>query len=280
MQEFRTTFIAGLRDAMRLRLALPLYLAGLLLGLLQTWPLLLGLADGRAERLDLTQLLSGGDALLNVLTSQSSNAPLAAAWLVLLPILSFVYGLVYNFFSGGILSAWAATRPFWPGCRRFFFAYTGLGLLLVLPAIGVASLASVLATVANLPATVVAVSAIVVLQLLNLVGEYARALAVVRDRRNPFWLFGAACSFCARNPVTLLFGLLGLALQLGFAAIYALIAPLLGTSPIIILLDQVLVFGLLWVKLLRLAWARSYAQPMPTSILDTTAARQELSQPE
>lgn len=250
---FRAAFVTGLRDAVRLRLALPLYLAGLLIALVQSWPVLVSAGNGQLRQINIERLLTSGDALLELFTKQETAA-VAGTWLLLAPLLSMLYGACYNLFSGGILSVWAGTRRFWPGSVHFFWSFTGLGLVLVILALVVTGLGSAL--VVALGTTAGAVTTFAVLQLLNLVGEYARALGVTRERRNPFALFGGAVTFIVRHPVALLLGLLGLALHVALVAMYLGLAPQFGASPLAIILNQVLVFVWLWVKLLRLAWAR------------------------
>lgn len=266
MNQLRTIFFQGLRDALQLRLALPLYLVGFVLGLLQTWPLAVGLASGRFDRLDLQRLLTDGDTFAGFL-AQSNVLPLLGGWVLLLPLLNLAYGAAYNFFSGGVLSVWEERRSFWAGCRSFFLPFCGLGLLLVVAALCLVSIAGVVASATGATTTSLVVGALV-LQLLNLVGEYTRAIAVVRERRNPLVLFGAAARFCARHPETLVLGILGLLLHVGLAAVYIGILRALGGSAITIVVEQAVVFIWLWIKLLRLAWARAlvvYASPEASS---------------
>lgn len=257
MQALRAAFTGGLNDARRLRLALPLYLVGLGLGLIQTWPLLFGAATGRLAQTNLRELLASNDALLSLL-SVRDNATLAGVWALLVPLLTLLYGLAYNLFSGGIISAWAGAH-FWQGCRRFFWTFSAIGALLVLLGLLVIGGAGVLAAITGATGgPIVATLAFVLLQLANLVGEYARTIAVARNRRNPFVILGAAISFCARHPGALLLGLTGLLLHGGLALLYLALTRLIGSSLLVIVLDQALIVAWLGVKLLRLAWAFNY----------------------
>jgi hypothetical protein len=252
--------IGGLRQSLRVWLLWPLYLCGLALGLLQIWPLLVAVGNGALFNPFLAYLASGGgDALADLAIANSSAFGLnAGLWAFAALALLLLFGLAYNFFSGGILSLWAGTRPFWAGCRHTFWTFTSLGMLLVLLAafalVGAALLGGVLGTGGML------IVAAVLLQLINLFGEYARALAVAQGHRNPFILLGRAVGFCARNPGALGLGLLGLLLH---AAVLLLVGAALGAiggTVAAILPQQLAVLAWLWIKLLRLAWALGYVR--------------------
>src|SRR5581483_7523929 len=95
----------------------------------------------------------------------------------------------------------------------------------------------------------------------NMLGEYARALAVARDRRNPFVLLGQASRFCARHAGgTIGLALLGLLLHGALTLLYNLVANAIGGSPLAIGWQQLAVLAWLWVKLLRVAWAAAYVR--------------------
>ncbi|MBC8159665.1 MAG: hypothetical protein H7Z42_00475 [Roseiflexaceae bacterium] len=274
--DLRAVFIAGLRDAARLRLALPLYIAGLLLGLVQSWPVLFSASNGQLGRINAERLLTSGDALVDLLTNQEATAA-TGIWLLLMPLLSLLFSACYNLFSGGILSVWDGRRSFWAGGWHFFLAFTALGLLLVvlaLVALGVGSAVAV-----ALGPMVGAGISFVLLQLLNLTGEYARAIGVTQNLRNPFALFGHAATYITRRPAALLLGLLGLALHAALVAIYLTILPLFGASPLVMLFNQLLVFAWLWLKLLRLAWARSLVAVGQASVQPSSAAEPAASAP-
>jgi hypothetical protein len=258
MRSFREILIGGLRRSLHLRLLWPLYLCGLALGLLQTWPLLIGVANGALFDPFLGYLArGGGDALADLALGNSGAFGLSAGlWVFAALALAGVFGLTYAFFSGGILSAWAGTRPFWAGCRHTFWAFMGLGVLLVLLAllvlVAVALLGGVLAAGGML------IVAATLLQLINLCGEYARAIAVAHDLRKPFVLFGRAVGFCVRNPGTLALGLLGLLLHVALLLLVRAVLGAIGGTIAAIVVQQLAVLAWLWIKLLRLAWALSY----------------------
>jgi hypothetical protein len=255
MGSFWEVLIGGLRQALRLRLLWPLYLCGLLFGLIQTWPLLLATANGALYNPFLEQLArGGGDALADLASADASAFGLSAGlWALAALALVPLFGLAYNFFCGGILSVWAGAQPFWDGCRATFWAFTGLGVLLVLLAalalVVVALLGGVLGTGGML------IVAVALLQLINLAGEYARAIAVVQGRRNSFVLLGRAVAFCARHPATLLLGLLGLLLHAAVLLLARAALDALGGAVAAFAVQQLAVLAWLWIKLLRLAWA-------------------------
>jgi hypothetical protein len=167
-----------------------------------------------------------------------------------------------------MLGVAAEKRSFWAGCRRFFWSFVGLAVLLVLLA-GLAALLASLggAALGNLSAGLLV--SLLLLQLLNVVGEYARAIAVVRDRRNPFALLGAALSFCLRHATGVLaLALLGLLLHASVIALYLGLATFpLGLGAL--LAQQLIVLLWLWVKLLRLTWALSYVSAVDAGALNT-----------
>jgi hypothetical protein len=260
MQSFQEILVGGLRQALRLRLLWPLYVCGLALGLLQTWPLLIAAAGGALFNPFLGYLArGGGDALADLeIASPMAFGLNAGLWALAALALVVVFGLAYNFFSGGILSVWAGTRPFWAGCRYTFWAFTGLGVLLVLLAalaLGiVALLGGLLGTSGML------IVAVVLLQLINLAGEYARAVAVAYKRRNPFVLLGRAVAFYVSNPGALLLALLGLLLHAALLLLVGALLSAIGGTVADVAIQQLAVLAWLWIKLLRLAWALSYVR--------------------
>lgn len=262
-----SVFSTGLRRALRFKLLLPLYVCGLLLGLVQSWPLIVA-AMRDDLRTPLVANLAAGD--IDMLFDMFLGAPetagvMAGIWLFVTPGLLAIFGLAYNFFSGGILSAYAGQGSFWAACRRTFWSFTGLGMLLVglffVVAIGTTLVGSIVGWIIALA------GAASLLLLINLLGEYARAIAVVSGRRNPFALLGMAASFCARNLVgTLALALFGLALQIVAAILYRQLSSVVSVPLLVIAGQQLLVLGWLWIKLLRLAWAVSYVQAVDRDI--------------
>jgi hypothetical protein len=266
---FVATISTGFRYASRFRLVLPLYLGALLLSLIQIWPLfgnqalynpVLGaLADHTA------------DVFVDLVSNAPDTAPSTiATWSGLTMLLAFLFGALYNLFSGGILSAWAGTRSFWAGSRHFFLSFTVLGLILgVLLAIALAIGAGVGMAFGI---TAGSITAITLAQLVNLFGEYARAAAVAENRRNPVLILGSAIRMVFRNPaVALSLALVGLLLHTGIALLYGTLSNQArgASAPITILIEQGVVLAWLWIKLLRLAWALSLtkaANPQPSTV--------------
>jgi hypothetical protein len=261
MSLLQQVFSEGLRSTLRRwHVMLPLYIFGLLLGLVQTWPLL-GAGSAALHNPFLGELAAGsGDANITVLLSDPATVgQTAGLWAGATLLLALLFGLAYNFFSGGVLSVYTETGSFWSGCRRMFWSFTGLGVLLVLLALIIVVLATILSgLVGARGATIVA---LVLLQLVNVTGEYARALAVVRNRRNPIALLGMAMGFCRRHLAGVLaLALVGLLLHAALAVLYGQLAGALAGAALVILLQQLVVLAWLWVKLLRLAWAASYVR--------------------
>jgi len=258
MNQVREAVRGGLRQARQLWLILPLYVVGLVLGLVQTWPLLAAGNRGDLHNPFLGELAAGGtDVVVDLLIGSPAARTQALAWVGVALLLVLLFGLAYTYCSGGMLSVAAGIFPFWAGCRRFFWSFLGLGALLV----ALAVLVIVLASLGGLwlgGAGLGLIVALLLIQALNIVGEYARAIAVARNRRNPFVLFGAALAFCLRHPGGVLaLALLGLLLHAGVAAL-ALGLANLPLAAIALVAQQLVVLLWLWVKLLRLSWALSY----------------------
>lgn len=249
----------GFRDALRIGTVLPLYLLGLLLGLVQTWPLLSAASAGALTNPYLTQLAFGGnDTLVNLLIANPAAPRTTATWGLALVFLLLLYSTGYNFISGGMLNVWAGKSSFWRGGSWSFWSFTGLGALLVVLAL-VAFLGAALVGALGY-AQVALVIAVLLLQVLNMLGEYARAIAVVEGRRNPLTLFGRAVAFCVRRPGTLVLALLGVLLHGALAIGAVVLGQALGGSVLVVLAQQLVVFAWVWVKALRLAWALNYVE--------------------
>jgi hypothetical protein len=258
MQIFLYTLTEGPRRVLRhWRVLVPLYLVGLLFGLVQTWPLLFG---GALYNPFLADLATGGlDVLANLFIGSQSSAAGAGVWALVTLLLLLLFGLAYNFFAGGVLGVYTGRGDFWAGCWRTIWSFIALGLLLLILLVAVLIGSFLLGGALGLRGGLIA--ALVLIQLINLVGEYARAVAVVRDRRNPFALLGLAISFCVRHlGGVLLLALIGVALHVAAVALYGLVASAVSGSPIAILWQQAIVLAWLLIKLLRLAWAASYIQ--------------------
>jgi hypothetical protein len=262
MQTFRQALVQGVRRVSRhWHMLLPLYGLSVLLGLLQTWPLWQAAGSGALRSPFLGSLAGGSsDAVVNLLLANGAAvASTAGLWLVAALALTVVFGLAYSFFAGGILSVYAGTQSFWAGCRDTFWSFAALGLLILtlsLVALGVGALFGAVGGV--IVGTIVT---LVLLQVINVIGEYARAVAITHDRRNPFVLLGIAIRFCARKLGGVLgFLLLGLLLVVVLTALYAGLANALRGNVALVAAQQLAILSWLWLKLLRLAWALSYVQ--------------------
>lgn len=136
MQGFRDVFVAGLRTTLRnWRAMLPLFIVGFALGLVQTWPLLGAAAGGALSNPLIRRLASGGSqsAIDLFLSNPGTISAGAGLWALGTFVFTLLFGAAYNFFAGGILNTYLgiSARSFWAACRRTFWSFTGLGLLLV-----------------------------------------------------------------------------------------------------------------------------------------------------
>ncbi len=267
----------GLRQVLRhWPLVLPLYGIGVGLGLLQTWPLL---TSGAWHNPFLNRLATGGaDALADLFLAAEGATAVAALWVAASLALPLLFAIAYTFVSGGLLHVYAGVAPFWAGCRRLFWSFAGLGVLIfVLAAI---SVAVAVALGAALGARAGLVVAGLLLLGVSTIGEYARAQAVVRGRRNPFVLLGQAIGFCARNAAgVLLLALLALLLQAALLILFGLISPFVSSGPIGVIWQQLTVLAWIFLKFLQLAWALFYikeaherhANPADASVVPAAA---------
>jgi hypothetical protein len=254
-------FRDGLRSTLHnARWILSFYVASLLLGLLQNWPLL---AVGDAVlRNPLTERLEEGelDAVVDLFLGQPEAFAYVGLWTLIALALVPLYGLLYNFWSGGIASIAAGRRPFWPGGRHTFWSFTALGLmvsLLIALAVAIGVLLRGLLGWGSVMLVLVLVG------LANTLSEYARAAAVVQDRRNPFVLLEHAGRFCVRHlPGTLALSAAGFTLHVTLFAAYSWVAGLLDEGMIIVVLQQITALVFIWIKALRLTWATTYMRGM------------------
>jgi len=255
---------AAWRDVSYVRLWLPLYGLSLLLAVVQTWPLF----DNRAlHNPYLGELASGGsEAWLMAALSNPQGASITAfLYLAAMIAVTALFAGAYNFVSGGVLSVWAGAPSLARGGARYFLSFVVLGLLLILlGTLGLAGSGMLLA--AGFGGA--GIAAFVWMQSVNVIGEYARALAIDRRRRNPFAISAQSIGFVARRfvPVALL-AVLGVMAQAALLAALAFINPAVtALSPwLALVVQQIIVFGLLWIKMLRLALAaqmvRAHAAP-------------------
>jgi hypothetical protein len=137
-----------------LRLALPCYLATLVLALIPTGVMLLGLQELAGDRPWRTDLL--GPGWMNLATEIMMEAsygrglpglaPILIGALALAPLAMLTQLVVNGFLAGGILEQLLPDRPdrrgFWAGCRYWFWPYVrvslfgGVALMLVLILVG------------------------------------------------------------------------------------------------------------------------------------------------
>ncbi len=254
MRHLQQALFKGLSFAARPWLAVPLYLIGLGLGLLQSWPtawagaagpLLTPMALGETDAWLRFGFSVGGPTLGGGLLLWLSGALLAV----------FCYASTYNLFSGGALSVMAGRRNFKAGCARFFWSFTGLGILLMLLALFALVVAVLVGTFAGWgPGVAVA---LILLHLVSLVGEYGRAVAIVTEQRHPFALLGGAVGCLRRHlPGVLALTVLGLLLHSGVAVLTGSLGERVGyAAPLV---QQSAALAWVWVKQLRLGWALAY----------------------
>jgi hypothetical protein len=253
MRQLQHALLSGLRGAAPPRLALPLYLTGLALGLLQAWP---AASAGAAGPLLEPLALGQGEALIRLIVADAGQSvgPGAALWLLLALGATLAYACAYNLFSGGMLSVMAGRRGFWAGGRRFFWAFTGLGALLVLLALLAMAAGALVGWFAGLAAG--AATALALLQLVGLLGEYGRAAAVAADRANPVAALGRAGRFIAGHlPGVLALGALGLLLHGAVTLAYGAVG---AAGYLALVAQQLAALAWVWVKGLRLGWAMAY----------------------
>jgi hypothetical protein len=107
--------------------------------------------------------------------------------------------------------------------------------------------------------------AILLISLVNLLGEYTRAVVVVHEQRNTFKSLGLAFQFGARRlPGVMMFGLTGLVLQGLVLQLYLSLPDTARGTLLWVVLQQLVILLLLWLKLLRLGWALSYVETAQT----------------
>lgn len=250
---FRQGLQVALRNAQWL---VPFYVASLVFGLLQSWPVLA--AGSSALNNPLAEQLARGDldAVVDLFLTRLETFAYVGVWALVALVLVPVYGLLYNFWSGGIVSITAGRRRFWPGGRRTFWSFTALGLILML-LIGLVAAIGVL--FAGLLGRRSLVLVAVLVALINTLGEYARAVAAVNDRQNPFVLLGQAILFCLRHlPGVLALSLAGIVLHAALFVTYGWAVDQVSGGFVQVALQQFAAFLFIWIKALRLMWATTY----------------------
>jgi hypothetical protein len=259
MQNLISALADGARMARRPWLVLPLYLCATLAGLAQTWPILSVGGSAGLRNPFLGELAGGGiDPLLDLAFVTGETL---GPWLLSSLLSIGLFSLAYNFFAGGMLSAASGLRPFWVGCWRYLLANIGLGLILLLLSGALLLGGGLVDGFAFGGLGGGTITALLLIQLFNLLGEYGRAIGVARDRRNPFVLFGQACVFCARRlPGVLLLGMLGLLLHGLVLGLAFTLGTQLSQPLAALLMQQLVSLAFIWVKLLRLSWALAYVR--------------------
>lgn len=268
--------LQGLQQSFRLKPILAFYLSNLLLSLIPTLAIVANLTNsGRNPYL--LQLLSQDplNSLVDLgMGGFSNNNPGA---LVLLFIFAFLLQrLCYDFLVGGAIASWDTRYSFWQACTRWFATNIGISLLVIISSIVIIIFASILSAAVH-PLLGFGIGLLLIIALNN-VGEFARARAVVNNRRNPFSLFFSALWFCISHPITWITCALGLLIilltqfpqNIAFSANTALV---LGIA-----LQQVILLIASWSKALRLSWAYHYQQqrinPNATPTSNTSAIPQ------
>lgn len=232
------------------------YVASLVIGLLQSWPLLA--AGSNALTNPLAERLARGDldAAIDLFLTRLETFAYVGVWALVALALVPIYGLLYNFWSGGIVSIAADRRPFWPGGRRIFWSFTALGLILLL-LMGTAVVIGVLLDGLLGWGSLALVA--VLLALINTLGEYARAAAAVEDRQNPFVLLVQALRFCLRRlPGVLALSATGFIVHAVLFAAFGWAASQVSGGFLQVILQQITAFLFIWIKALRLSWATTY----------------------
>ena len=254
----------GLRSALHFPTLLPLWISTFILGWLQSWPIWLA-GEQLIQRPFLGQLASGGtDMLVDLFLKNDSLSMQAPIWLSLqIPIL-IIQHIMYAICAGGMLSVYLANGEFASKSRRFALPFIGLDILLTILLVIIISLGAAGVVIAK--SNVWIIPALVMIILLGIIGEYARAIAVVRDRRNPFVIFGQALSFCIHHFAGV--ALLAIISSIMFVLVlfgYSLIPSIAGLPWLALVLQQMVIFVIVWIKALRLAWAGQYVQATVSS---------------
>lgn len=277
-----------------MRLAVPLYLSTLLLGLLPTAVAMLGLVPLAGDRPLRADLLSAGwmnvAAEMVMSAAYTRAAPevalLLVAGLLVLPLALLVQLVAYSFLAGGILESLgggpSARLPFWAACRRWFWPFLRLSLLGGVLVVFASVLGAVLSGLAR---PVVGPDLSVLLQYALqavVLGwlELSRALMVTESDRS----VGAAlrrASRVALRPLVLLVWLL-IALPGAGLMVAALLPPAVDDPYALVTLVQAVAFGQVvafigaWTKVVRLAVAARIAltvRPAAPAVASAPAAR-------
>lgn len=249
----------GLRSVLHMRTLLPLWLGTFILGLLQSWPLWLA-GERLLQRPFLDKVGDGGfDMLVDFLLKNDQFTAQVPIWLGLQIPVFIIQHVIYAICAGGMLSVYLAKADFGRGSTRFALPFIGLDIIL--------TLLIILAIIPNVVLPALGqnnfwfIPSVIIIVLLGIIGEYARASAIVHERRNPFVIFGQALSFCARHlPGVALLALLSTLALLLVLGIATMLPSTPGLTWINVIIQQVIILVLIWIKALRLAWAGHYVQ--------------------
>jgi hypothetical protein len=261
-----------------LRLALPLYLATVLLALLPTTVMMLGLQTLAGDRPWRGDLL--GPGWLNLVTEIVMEAyyghglpgllPIVVGGVLLVPLAMLAQLLVSGFLAGGILEQLRPTlesgRGFWAACRRWFWPFFRVsmlgGVVMLLSVLGAGLLSVVLRRFASpdLAAVIQYVVQAVVLGWM----ELARAVMVRRGGRAAGRALARAGLTAVRPRVLVVWLLVALpssALTLAALMPPAVSDPYTGDSLLLALAyGQVVAFVGAWCRVIRLVVATRLAQ--------------------
>jgi hypothetical protein len=264
-----------------LRLAVPLYLSTLLLGLIPTGVMLLGLGTLAGDRPWRGNLLGPGwlNLALEIFSEAFYSRGMPGLSLVivgsvlLLPLMMLVQFVVYGFLAGGILEALSPVPEprlsFWAACRRWFWPFFRLSMLgaVIYPVLSVAiGAAAVLASGVIGPdintLLQIAVQAVVLGWL-----ELTRAVMVTRSTRSVGEGMRQATRLAARPLVLVAWLVLGL--MSGGLLLVAILPPAVDNPYSFTDLLKALLFGQgvtflgAWTRVIRLAVAARFAQMAP-----------------
>jgi hypothetical protein len=269
-----------------LRLAVPLYLSTLVLGLIPTAVMMLGVGTLAGDRPWRGDLLGPGwlDLVLEIVMEayHGGGAPGLALVIIggvlLLPLTMLVQFVVYGFLAGGVLEALnplpgppLSFGAFWAACRRWFWPFFRLSMLgaVIYPILSVSVGAATalaggvigpdISTLLQL-----AVQAIVLGWL-----ELTRAVMVVRGTRSVGEGLRQATRLAVRPLVPLAWLVLGL--MSGGLLLVAILPPTVDDPYGVVDLLKALAFGQgvaflgAWTRVIRLAVAARFAQMAPAT---------------
>ncbi len=264
----RSALSYGWRRAMReWRSILPFWATTILFSLLALWPLYLAWGNGILHRPFLRELAldPSGQSLTDLFTESGVNQllPLGIGWLLSFVAVLLATAVAYNFFAGGVLSRYANRRPFWPGCRRFFWPFTLLGLLAVTSLLLLTFTLAWLLNLLGISAQLRIILLLVLAEFLNVIFEYARVMIVLRDERHG--AIRMAWRFCrTHSGGVLMLTVLSRVLLAISLVLYSRLATLLTPLSLVALLvvwRQLAALCQQWLKWLRLSWAIALVEP-------------------